>query len=814
MNQPDIPDTVVDGVKHGRYSLLLGAGFSKSSRTAAGRELPLGGELAQKLAQKYTLPENYALAQLADAIEDTELDQFLRAELKGCTASVAAKLVSSFVWRTIYTFNVDDVLDDCYRGKSIQKLTSLTFRHPYQRTNDPGSLYAIYLHGSVNRPKDGYVFSMQQYGSSVALGSTWFTVLGDELTTSPFIVVGCSLAEPDLEYYLAKRGGLTAEGIQLFPSVFVTRKLDRVLKKRCERFGLIAIESESDLFFQALSDKIGTRLTPLELIIPQLPKLFKQTPSERSLRVFYRQWLDASSPLPELNTTTVPSLLRGTEPHWEHLRHSQDIIRKTTKNFVNQITKWFDDADRVSRIEVLFSPSGEGRSTVMMRTFLELSRSGINTYYHLGQERLASSEAVEVFTSLKTPIILLVDSIAECAYQLAEMCESLQQVNVPFFVLGAERSYRRHMIETAFPKSLVESELKSLSRGEAIALVTKMRSEGLLGRNAHRADADLATSLQRRELFSAMISLSSGNRKLDAVIRSEWADLRTPEVRSVYSLISLAHYCGYPLRTALLSRAAGVSANQVTQYIQSDLKGMVTTLPPMGDYVETRHRRIAEELVRFLPATQKYRIFVNLARALAPYVNRKAIKSQSREARLAGRLLNFDDTVKYLLREESFQFYLDIKEDWEWNSRYWEQRALLELDREDDKAAISYAEQAVGIERHPLPLTTLAKIQFATAIRISDLNNYLTRVREAIVTVDEAIHVGQRQGWREPHPFDVGIRGIFDYLAYLRRRKVFTVDRAIKTKLKNWMADAERLYPKDDYAQLRDRYDELLIAFK
>lgn len=112
------------------------------------------------------------------------------------------------------------------------------------------------------------------------------------------------------------------------------------------------------------------------------------------------------------------------------------------------------------------------------------------------------------------------------------------------------------------------------------------------------------------------------------------------------------------------------------------------------------------------------------------------------------------------------------------------------------------------------PLTTLAKVQFASAALVSDQDGYLRRVQEALLTVEEAIAVGRRQRWREVHPYDVGIRGLFEYLSFLRRRRVYTLDRGIRAKLKVLLTDAERLYGKEDFAQLRARYDELIVAFK
>lgn len=73
---------------------------------------------------------------------------------------------------------------------------------------------------------------------------------------------------------------------------------------------------------------------------------------------------------------------------------------------------------------------------------------------------------------------------------------------------------------------------------------------------------------------------------------------------------------------------------------------------------------------------------------------------RSPEARLAGRIFDADKIVKPLLGSAAEDFYVSVQKQWEWNSRYWEQRALLAADT-DLHIALQYARYAVAIEFHP-----------------------------------------------------------------------------------------------------------------
>jgi hypothetical protein len=102
-------------------------------------------------------------------------------------------------------------------------------------------------------------------------------------------------------------------------------------------------------------------------------------------------------------------------------------------------------------------------------------------------------------------------------------------------------------------------------------------------------------------------------------------------------------------------------------------------------------------------------VFTSLAEGLAPYVNRMAIRRRTPEARVTVRLFDSDTVVRPLLGDNAPRFYEAVKPKWDWNSRYWEQRALDFADR-DLPTAIQYARHAVAVEEHPFPLTTLSKL--------------------------------------------------------------------------------------------------------
>ena len=64
MIEKDLSERLIAGVRSAKYSLLVGAGFSRVATSADGRPLPIGQELSNELARQFSMPENHPLARL------------------------------------------------------------------------------------------------------------------------------------------------------------------------------------------------------------------------------------------------------------------------------------------------------------------------------------------------------------------------------------------------------------------------------------------------------------------------------------------------------------------------------------------------------------------------------------------------------------------------------------------------------------------------------------------------------------------------------------------------------------------------------
>jgi len=183
---------IKSAIESGRLILLLGAGASVTSKDRNGNNLLLSNDLAKRIAEEAgweykgeNLPTVYSAAK-----KDLggRLDFLLENLYKHCNPSYEYITIAKHTWPRIYTLNVDDAFERALQSYSPQ-LTNI--RHRFDNIGEQDQLFKeldyIKLNGSIDRLRDGLIFSSKEYGVASTNPPFWYRELAHDFFRYTFL---------------------------------------------------------------------------------------------------------------------------------------------------------------------------------------------------------------------------------------------------------------------------------------------------------------------------------------------------------------------------------------------------------------------------------------------------------------------------------------------------------------------------------------------------------------------------------------------------------------------------------------------------
>ena len=752
----------------GHYTLLLGSGISTDSSNAKG-PLPTADQLRLALCKLKGASETTPLQQVFSLLNAAETREHVTEYFINCTPGPSLTKFPAFIWRRAFTFNIDDALEAAYSvASSLQSIVSYNYDDPYEDARTLTSLPLAHLHGYVKLEDRGYVFSRNQYLRQINEHNPWMMILAQIISSEPVIVIGSSLDEVDLDYYLSHRtqtSGRADEG----PSIFVSPNADAVTRYHCERYGMLHFVGTCEDFLNHCDSEVPARPIPIELIPKASKNLLPRDVLDKDALSF---WSDFELVPGTVDATTESSrFLYGHPPRWNDLAANLDISRPVSAQIIEAVESKLDDPDDPHRLLILLEIAGSGKSTILSRCAFELAKRGIATLRCTSLSRLEPANTTKTLNAIPGPLAIVVDNFADQVTSFQAILDAIEKKDV--VVLAGERSYRTNYIRQALSGIEFRSFVRARLGPEEVSLLLQNYIRfGVVGEGrAISEQASFVAEVTKDPIAVACCRILNNFRPLDRIVMSVVKESTEVELKR-YLMAALARHCF----------SGGVRYSVVAgTYKTGDINGQFQRSHPLplafvvndggGGFVVPQNATLAGRLLQIVGQDQQsdlLEVFVDLGNAIAPRVNRKSIAQRAPEARLAGRLFDFDDVVEPFLGQKAQMFYDQTQGEWQWNSRYWEQVAQLHLAKyhrgpgtnqgqEALERAIQHARHAVSIETHPFPLTTLAQTLIAQMTSGRRLDE--TAYEEALEKLLLAIRLERNRARMAVQPFVTLFRG-------------------------------------------------------
>lgn len=262
-------------IRDGETMLVLGAGASVTSKNACGDPLKASAALSKVLAEEAGLPyKNETLVEVlgavrGDILSDVAILKVYSEQYKNCTPSSELSQLFSYCWRRIYTWNIDDTVENVNRQTVQSRKFFNGMVDKAVEFEGFNIVHVVHLHGEIAKPEHGFIFTEREYASHVKSDRHfWYQrAAQDYLATCP-VFIGSSLAEPILnaEIERAKRDGNLVAGRAF---TITPDDLTAIQLKSFRARGIIHIRGTLEDFTRWLKEKLPAGWSPGDVVSQQ-----------------------------------------------------------------------------------------------------------------------------------------------------------------------------------------------------------------------------------------------------------------------------------------------------------------------------------------------------------------------------------------------------------------------------------------------------------------------------------------------------------------------------------------------------------------
>ena len=375
-------------VKEGNAVLLLGAGASANCQNAKGAKVKLGTALAHELAEMSGLPySNEDLPEVLEAVLGSKISavQFhdlLRQEYSKVTPSPELIELFKYSWRRVYTWNIDDAVENIRSGVQIPRY--------FNGLKDKVAVYEgieylqiVHLHGEAIKPEHGFIFSQADYNARLNRDQhDWYRQAAADYASNVPIFIGSRLKEPILAAEL-DRARPNADA-QLGRAFVVTPDDFTPLQKAAfEARNIVIVKGYLSDFVKWLDVTVGKEMTPLA--VSQTTNSFTnalvsrirptRTEVDTANSIILHTWLDTKSKGDELQglqrRQTARAFLEGAPPTWKLATTDIPVWLKATDALYDALVAAIVAKERMF---LAYGQSGSGKTTALLQALLKFMR--------------------------------------------------------------------------------------------------------------------------------------------------------------------------------------------------------------------------------------------------------------------------------------------------------------------------------------------------------------------------------------------------------------------------------------------------------
>lgn len=746
---------LIKEIKLGRAIPILGAGCSRSAVTKYGRPVLDGEQLAEHLATDLGVPyEGESLGEVVAAHrkikgEDVS-NNFITKLYKDCRATDYHKKLLQYTWRRIYTFNIDNVIEESSKGKSSQYYDFEDgLKDNRKEYISHTHCHVVHLNG-YSLSGGRYIFSPQDYARYNVNQLSWYTQAGDDYINYTPIFIGTKYNEPLMQREVERiRSGKSSIGNAY---IITPDDLTQIQRSALESVGITHIQKTFEEFIDLLSMEIGNSLKPsdIEREQPDSPLARFAEPVGKADVGPLSQFREVSpdeleyrkNKYTENREKVKRNFLSGLPADWG-LVQSDDIIKfKDYNNIVDSLER------SNSRVICVVGQAGSGKTTGIMQASQRYIRSGGDSFiFEFDENREGLEKGLRSLSKLNHDrILVIIDNLFVYGDVIADILSRKQYGNV-VFVTSARTSEWRQRLSIKIGTNTDVIEINQFNSNEVDMVQAYVEANVTApGFSQKTKEEKKSIILSSRRQLLILFKKVTGERSFDRVIEDEYAGL-SDQFRVLLVCILISTLARVGISSSMInyvSRKLGFTG--ASSEVLEGLEGIVFT--KKNGRVVGRHDLYARHIIDEAVATET--VFDALKIILDYYAEGEmpVVRHFSREDH---QLFKYIVNVNFMSqRRDLSEFrvgYMELLEryekDYETEGNYWLQRGLVYRKLGMNQEALLMLQRSV--QAHPdndFAQHALAHQKLVIAKERRDYD------RETVILIEEAVEELTRQDSR------------------------------------------------------------------
>lgn len=558
---------LIDEITPQNTVLVFGSGASVDS------DAPSVAELVKKISLEFQIHgEGLTLSEVSGLAERkrsrSDLIKCLRSAFQGVRAKGAILNLPLYDWKSIFTTNYDEIVEDVFKRKS-KPLTVFSSNFDFTVQSDPTATKYFKLHGTIGKDvADGHASRMiitdldydltQDYREALYL-----RFAADMTDGSNVVIIGQSLADPDLRDVIQKTLAIQQKAMSGGRITLLLYSKDENRASLFEARGIRVAFGGIDDFFLGMTKKSTSTVT----VHNDTGDLLDYSPS---LRPVTFNVADESSG----EKADLSAIFNGWPARYADITSNFTFDRTVAA----EITQVLNEGDKFCAL--LLGASGVGKTTAARQAVIRLKNLNHATWEHKTDHPLNVAEWVEVANRLSRASrtgILFVDDAHMHLHAINDLVDSLAATgsrSLRILLVSTRNHWNPRVKSPNIYAHGIEKHLHQLSAGEIDKLLTLVETVPKVRALVERGFGGFSRYEQRRRLLDRcesdmFVCLKNifASEKFDDIILREFASLESHQ-QEIYKLVAAMEHSGIHVHRQLVMRLTAISGNQVASILE------------------------------------------------------------------------------------------------------------------------------------------------------------------------------------------------------------------------------------------------------